>query len=129
MKHEYSPAAGRYIAVGEPIEVAPRKPPKRKFKAQFVQVPIYWVNQLKLARRRETYVLAHEVLRQAFMRAHTGGGEIILSTDQTGMVRQARQRATAELVRLGLIEVAQNGNAAVRVTRLNKEASPTGDVK
>jgi hypothetical protein len=54
---------------------------------------------------------------EAFRRQHVGG-EIVLSTGATGLSRKVRSRAVKELLGLGLIEVEQHGNQAVRVTNL-----------
>jgi hypothetical protein len=49
------------------------------------------------------------------------GGEIILSTETTGMPSSTRARAVDELVKLGLIKVKRNGKHAVRVINLKEE--------
>jgi hypothetical protein len=57
------------------------------------------------------------ILFEAFKREQVGG-EIVLSATMTGMPRTTRRRATAELVKLKLIEIKQCGNGAVRVISL-----------
>jgi hypothetical protein len=47
--------------------------------------------------------------------ASIGGGEVVLSTETTGLSRQVRARAVKELRELGLIVTEQKGNKAVRV--------------
>jgi hypothetical protein len=63
------------------------------------------------------YQLAHRIILEAHKRKRIGG-EIVLSAEVTGMPRATRWRAIKDLVRLGLIEIEQNGHAAPRVTRL-----------
>jgi hypothetical protein len=58
-------------------------------------------------------------LIEAFKREQVGG-EIVLSVQVTGMHRNARARAVAELVRMGLIRVRQEGREAVRVLYIKK---------
>jgi hypothetical protein len=48
------------------------------------------------------------------------GGEIVLSVQVTGMHRNARARAVAELVQMGLIRVRQEGREAVRVLYIKR---------
>ena len=43
-------------------------------------------------------------------------GDIVLSSEATGLSRKVRSKAVKELVRLGLIGIAQIGNQAIRVT-------------
>jgi hypothetical protein len=92
--------------------------PKRKpFVAQWVKFPHYWSERLERACRLATYKLAHRILREAFKRQHVGG-EVILSTAVTGLPRETRRQAIQELVALGLIRTAQQGNGAVIVTEI-----------
>jgi hypothetical protein len=58
-------------------------------------------------------------LVEAFKREQIGG-EIVLSTQITGMRRNTRMRAIAELVERGLIRVRQEGREAVRVFYLKR---------
>jgi hypothetical protein len=95
---------------------------KQPFKVEFVRVPIHWVKQLTQAHCLATYKLALHILGEAFRQQYFGG-EIILSTDATGLPREARRRAIRELVGLKLIQVQQDGNQAVRVTKLARVKS------
>jgi hypothetical protein len=58
-------------------------------------------------------------LVEAFKREQIGG-EIVLSMQVTGMHRNTRIRAVAELVQMGLIRVRQEGKEAVKVLNLKK---------
>ena len=64
-----------------------------------------------------TFKLAHRILKDAFKRQYVGG-EMVLSTEATGLSRKVRFKAVKELVGLGLIQIKQTGNQAVRVTNL-----------
>jgi hypothetical protein len=90
---------------------------RKPFKAQFVQLPASWIERLERCNSAGAFKLAHRILREAFKRDFVGG-EIILSTEVTGLPRMARFRAIKNLVNLGLIKVKQNGHQAVRVTWL-----------
>jgi hypothetical protein len=104
---------GRRIAVDTINAATPAK--KRKpFEVSFVQLPNFWIDQLRHARKVSTVTLAHVILREAFKRERVGG-EIVLSTEVTRLARQVRARAVKELRELELIETEQNGNQAVRV--------------
>lgn len=115
-RYEYSPGFGRHIEVeAAPVPEKP-KPLKRKY--WFVQMPTYWIEQLAQVERPSTFKLAHKILCQEFERRKFGG-DIILSTEATGIARKTRPPAIRELVGLGLIEVDQRGRGAVVVTKLN----------
>jgi hypothetical protein len=58
-------------------------------------------------------------LIEAFKREQVGG-EIVLSVHVTGMHRNARARAVAELVQMRLIRVRQEGRGAVRVLYIKR---------
>jgi hypothetical protein len=90
---------------------------RKPFEARFVMLSDYWVKRLERSNSPGTFKLAHRILKAAFKRHHVGG-EIVLSTKATGLSRKVRSKAVKELVGLGLIEVEQNGNQAVRVTNL-----------
>ena len=91
---------------------------KRKpFEGQFVKLPDYWIERLERSTSPGTFKLAHRILKEDFKRQFVGG-EIVLSTEATGLSRKVRSRAVKELVGLGLIEIEQNGNQAVRVTNI-----------
>ena len=107
---------GKRIAVNIIDTVAPRQ--KRKpFEARFVKLSDYWIERLKRSNNPGTFKLAHHILKEAF-KHHYVGGEIVLSTEATGLSRKVRHRAVKELTALGLVEIEQNGNQAVRVTNL-----------
>lgn len=112
---EYVYRHGKRIAVETLHDPKPKK--RRPFKASFVRLPNFWIERLRHARRVSTVVLALVILREAFKRQHVGG-EIVLSTEVTGMSRDVKCRATKELEELGLIETEQNGNQAVRVSHI-----------
>jgi hypothetical protein len=46
------------------------------------------------------------------------GGEVVLSTEVTGMIRSTKLRAARDLARLGLIQILRDGNNALRVIPL-----------
>jgi hypothetical protein len=48
------------------------------------------------------------------------GGEIVLSTQITGMYRNTRAKAVVELVQMGLIRIKREGREAVKVLYLKK---------
>jgi hypothetical protein len=103
---------------GQPLEVDVITPAAQRepFKAKFVQVPLWWVEALRQTKRVSTYQLAHAILTEAFKRERLGG-DIVLSSKVTGMLRNARMKATKELVEFGLIEVERSGMQAARVRR------------
>jgi hypothetical protein len=109
---------GKRIAVKTLYDPRPKK--RRPFKAQWVQLPNYWIERLRQARNISTIMLAHVILREAYRRQCVGG-EIVLSTEVTGLSRQVRWKAVRELRELELIETEQNGNQAVRVILLIKK--------
>ena len=106
------------MAKGLPLIRSTLTPPAKKrkpFGGQFVKLPDYWIEQLERSTSPGTFRLAHRILKEDFRRQFVGG-EIVLSTEATGLSRKVRSRAVKELVGLGLIEIKQNGNQAVRVT-------------
>src|SRR5262249_3252233 len=105
---------GKRIAV---VAITAAPPPKRRnpFKVQFVKLPGFWMERLERSNSPGTFKLAHCILREEFKRQHVGG-EIVLSTEATGLSRKVRSKAVKELVGLGLIKIDQRGNQAVRVT-------------
>ena len=114
MKYVYR--HGKRIAVdtiknGRPVKN--RKP----FEARFVKLSDYWIERLERSNNPGTFKLAHRILKEAFKRQYVGG-EIVLSTEATELSRKVRSKAVKELIGLGLIEIEQNGNQAVRVTNL-----------
>ena len=107
---------GKRIAVDILSTATPAK--KRKpFEVQFVKLSDYWIERLGRSNNPGTFKLAHCILKEAFKR-HYADGEIVLSTEATGLSRKVRSRAVKELIGLGLIEIEQTGNQAVRVTNL-----------
>jgi hypothetical protein len=108
---------GRRIAVETlDLGIAPKK--KRKpFKAEWVKLPLRWVEVLRRSKSASTIHLAHVILFEAFKREHVGG-EIVLSSTMTGMPRQTRRWAAHELAKLGLIKLEQNGREALRVSNI-----------
>ena len=103
---------GKKIAVDTINANTPAK--KRKpFGGRFVKLPDYWIEQLERSTSPGTFKLAHRILKEDFKRQFVGG-EIVLSTEVTGLSRKVRSRAVKELVGLGLIEIKQNGNQAAR---------------
>jgi hypothetical protein len=107
---------GKRIAVDttNTTAIATKREP---FQVHFVKLSNYWMERLERSKSPGTFKLAHRILREDFKR-QCRGGEIILSTAATGLSRKVRFRAVAELVELGLIEIQQNGNQAVRVTNI-----------
>jgi hypothetical protein len=104
-----------------PSSAKPRAKAKKKFEAQFVQLPTYWIKQLHRSSSASTIKLAHHILVRAFECEHRGG-EIVLSTESTRLSRKARFGAVRELVKLGLIEVEhRGGHQAIRVTNIIKK--------
>ena len=98
--------------------IARRKP----FQAQWVRFPLSWLVALRGTKSGYVWQLAAEILFAEFRRQHTDG-EIVLSEAATGLPHPARWRAVRALVRLGLIEVEQDGRRAVRVTLVNVRLS------
>jgi hypothetical protein len=105
---------GGWIAIDTINTATPARKKRKPFEVSFVKLPKFWIDQLRHARKLSTVTLAHVILHEAFKRQH-GGGEIVLSTQATGLSRQVRARAVKELRELGLIETEQTGNQAVRV--------------
>ena len=71
---------------------------KRKlFKVQFVQVPMYWLEQLEQHDSSAMYKLAHRILLEHHKRQFHGD-EIILSTKVTGLLRGYASRKDVSLV-------------------------------
>jgi hypothetical protein len=104
---------GRRITVDTINTATPARKRRKTFEG-FVKLSYFWIDRLRHARKVSTVTLAHVVLREDF-KHQRAGGEIVLSTEVTGLSRQVRARAVNELKELGLIETEQNGNQAVRV--------------
>jgi hypothetical protein len=90
---------------------------KGRFKPRWVKLPVRWVDVLRQSKSVSTYQLALTILAEAFKREQIGG-EVVLSTEVTGMPRSTRVRAVDELVRLGLIRVKRDGKRAVRIINI-----------
>ena len=110
---------GKRIAIETlPSRQAAKRVKRRKpFKSWFVQVPIYWVEQLERCDSVAVYQLAHRILLEHHKR-RLNGDEIILSTKITGLPRQTRSWAIKKMVDAKMIEVSQTGNEAVKVVKL-----------
>lgn len=99
--------------------VSPSPSRKRKpFKAQFVMVPLRWVEALQRSKSASAYQLALVILLEAFKLEafKRKGSEITLSSTATKMPRNTKTRAAKELADLGLIEIKQIGNQAIKVS-------------
>jgi hypothetical protein len=107
---------GKKIAVDSINADSPAKK-RGQFRVRFVKLPNSWMERLEQSHSPGTFKLAHRILREAFKRQQIGC-EIVLSTEATGLSRKVRSNAVKELVGLGLIEIEQVGNRAVRVTNL-----------
>ena len=112
---------GKKIAV-DTINTLATAQRRKPFEVSFVKLPAYWIDRLQGSNNPGTFKLAHHILKEEFKRQLVGG-EIVLSTEATRLSRKVRSRAVKELVRLGLIEIEQNGNRAVRVTHLFRDKS------
>jgi hypothetical protein len=116
---------GQRIDIGIKNPAGPvRKGQRQPFEVQFVQVPIYWVRQLERHNSAALYHLAHYILEQDHKRRYFCGGEIILSTEATGLPRQTRGWAIKIMVEAKMISVSQSGNQAVRVVELLNTPPP-----
>ena len=91
-----------------------RKAKRQKFKPEFVQIPMHWVEALEQNPNGNTYRLALRILAEAFQRERIGG-EIVLSAEMTSMSRTVRHRAAEKLEQLGLIKLGRLGKHAFRV--------------
>jgi hypothetical protein len=87
---------GRRIAIDTINTATPAKKKRKPFEGSFVKLPKFWIDQLRHARKLSTVTLAHVILDEAFKRQHVGG-EIVLSTEATGLSRQVRARAVMSL--------------------------------
>jgi hypothetical protein len=109
---------GKRIEV-ETLNTGTSSPRKHKpFKAQFVMVPLRWVETLQRSKSASAYQLALAILLEAFkLKAFKRkGSEITLSSTVTKMPRNTKTRAAKELAELGLIEIKQIGNQAIKVS-------------
>jgi hypothetical protein len=109
---------GRRIEVVTINPTAGREKPKRKrFKAEWVKLPLHWADMLRRAKRISTYQMALLILFEAF-KCERIGGEIVLSAEITKMNPSTRFRAAKELVELGLIEVERKGKQTLKVSMI-----------
>jgi hypothetical protein len=114
----YVTRAGRRIEV-ETLNTGTSSPRKRTpFKAQFAMVPLRWVETLRRSKSASTYQLALVILLEAFKLEafKRKGSEITLSSTVTEMPRNTKMKAARELADLGLIEIKQTGNQALRIS-------------
>jgi hypothetical protein len=116
-QYAYSRALGRRVKV-ETLDTTKQLPRRNKpFKVKWVRFPLWWVGRLRNA-RASTFQLAFAVLAEAFKREYIGG-DIVLSSEVTGMPRTTRMQAARELVELGLIGTTQKGHQATVVSHIN----------
>ena len=105
---------GRRIAV-ETLDLGTAPKKRRKpFKTEWVMLPRHWALALRKAKRISTYQLAVAILFEDFKRKVLGG-DIVLSSEMTGMCHTTRVRAAKELVHLGLITISRKGREAYKV--------------
>lgn len=117
----YITRAGRRIEV-ETLNTGTSSPRERTlFKAQFVMVPLRWMEALRRSKGASTYQLALVILLEAFKLGalKRKGDEITLSSTVTGMEPHSKIRAARELADLGLIEIKQRGNQTLRVSLIS----------
>ena len=93
------------------------KPKHQPFHVGWVKLSSTWIDRLEQSKSVGTYKLAHRILREDFKRSHIGG-QIVLSREVSGLPPTTTVRAARELVELGLIQIQQNGNRAIRVVNL-----------
>lgn len=85
------------------------KPRRKKFQANFVIFPVRWIDALARANANgNTYELALRLLVEAHARAHLGG-DVVLSSEVTGLPRNSKYRAARKLQALGLIRIEPRG--------------------
>jgi len=104
----------RFEIISGPDLVPPRKTRRKQFKIEFVKFPVHWIEALREARHITTYRLALVILAEAFQREFIGG-EIVLSSEMTGIPRTSKLKAARELERLGLIRIGRLGRQSLRV--------------
>jgi hypothetical protein len=107
---------GQRIAI-ETVSTATPVRERKPFKVRFVKLYNCWIERLAPSQNPGTFKLFFHILKADFKRQITGG-ELVLSTEATGLSRKVRSRAIKELVELRMIEIEQKGNQAVRVTKL-----------
>ena len=107
---------GRRIEIIDRQDANPKKR-RKPFKAEWVKLPSKWIEALGKSGRINAYRLALVILLEDFKRKRWGG-EVVLSSEVTGMPRNTRMRAAKDLVELGLIETEQRGRGALRVSNI-----------
>jgi hypothetical protein len=112
--NEYVVRHGRRIEVEILNSNATPIKKRTPFKTEWAKLPRRWVEALWQSRSVNTYQLALAILFEAYKRKHIGG-DIVLSSALVKMPRNTRMRAARELVRLGLIQIKQDGKQASRV--------------
>jgi hypothetical protein len=116
---------GRRIEVvtltSNPSPVQKRR--RKSFEPRFVMLPRHWISALKRSKSARTYELAHIILWEAF-KDKRGTGEVILSSQVTGMSRSTRRRAARELVELGLITVTEEQTRTLRAKVIPYSVQP-----
>jgi hypothetical protein len=113
----WSPGAQRWVEVAE-VPTDAQRPRRKPFRTQWVRLTVEWLEVLLQTKSASTVQLAMEILVAEFRQRHIGG-EIVLSAALSKLPSTTRRRAARELVKLGLIEVAQSGRQATRVVRVN----------
>ena len=106
---------------GRPIEIVTINPDpnpisrrrRKSFEPWFVKLPRHWISALRRSKSARTWELAVIILWEAF-KDKRGTGEVILSSQVTGMPGSTRQRAARELVELGLITVVEEQTRTLR---------------
>jgi hypothetical protein len=93
------------------------KPKHQPFQVEWVRLPAMWINRLEQSNSASAFKLAHRILKEAFKRNHVGG-QIVLSRKVTGLPCTTTTRAARELANLGLIQIQQSGNRAIRIVNL-----------
>jgi hypothetical protein len=110
----YAIRNGRRFEIASELDLVLPKVKRKDFQPKFVQVPVRWVEALRQSKNAGAYQLALVILLEAFQRERIGG-EIVLSSEMTGMSGTIRRRAAQELERLGLIQLERRGKQALRV--------------
>ena len=95
----------------DPSPISRRR--RKSFEPWFVKLPRHWISALRRSKSARTWELAVIILWEAF-KDKRGTGEVILSSQVTGMPGSTRRRAARELVELGLITVAEEQTQTLR---------------
>ena len=112
-ERRYAVRNGYRFEIGN-LELDRQPETKRKaFEPEFAKLPFHWTQALKGA-NGATYELAIAIQLEVFQ-CERMGGEIVLSTEMTGISHSNRYRAALELEQLGLIKLSRKGNQALRV--------------